>query len=237
MTQIEKKNPKSTFSNFSIKKEILKAIKELGFINPTPIQDKVIPILMKSGQDLIATAQTGTGKTAAFGLPILSLTNENNPKTQTLILCPTRELCIQISKDLKNYSKFLDNINIVPVYGGAKIDTQMRALKKGAQVVVGTPGRTKDLIKRRKLSIDSIDRVILDEADEMLSMGFKEDLESDAVISTLQEDFNMRAKIKVNSFPSLVLKYKNNYFPIKIEYNNHETMLHHINDLNDNIYF
>ena len=178
MTSKEKKNLKSTFSNFPLKKEILKAIKDLSFVNPTPIQEKVIPVLMSSEQDLIATAQTGTGKTAAFGLPVLSLTNVKNLKTQTLILCPTRELCIQISKDLKSYSKFLDDINIVPVYGGAKIDVQMRSLKKGAQVVVGTPGRTKDLIKRRKLSIDSIDRVILDEADEMLSMGFKEDLES-----------------------------------------------------------
>lgn len=167
-----------TFLNFSIKKEIIKAIGELGFINPTPIQEKVIPVLMESKQDLIATAQTGTGKTAAFGLPLLSLTKINNSKTQTLILCPTRELCIQITNDLKNYSKYLDGINVVAVYGGEKIDIQMRALRRGSQVVVGTPGRTKDLIKRRKLSIEHIDRVILDEADEMLSMGFKEDLES-----------------------------------------------------------
>ena len=154
-----------TFLNFSIKKEIIKAIGELGFINPTPIQEKVIPVLMESKQDLIATAQTGTGKTAAFGLPLLSLTKINNSKTQTLILCPTRELCIQITNDLKNYSKYLDGINVVAVYGGEKIDIQMRALRRGSQVVVGTPGRTKDLIKRRKLSIEHIDRVILDEAD------------------------------------------------------------------------
>jgi len=168
----------NTFSDLNIGKEILKAIDELGFKTPTPIQEKVIPVLMNSGGDLIATAQTGTGKTAAFGLPTLSLTNINNSKTQTLILCPTRELCIQISKDLKNYAKYMKGINVVAVYGGAKIDTQMRELRKGSQIVVGTPGRTKDLIKRRKLSIEHVDRVILDEADEMLSMGFKEDLES-----------------------------------------------------------
>ena len=177
MTSDQIKNEKNTFSNFSLKKEILKAIKDLNFINPTPIQEKVIPFLVKSKQDLIGTAQTGTGKTAAFGLPSLSMTNIENSKTQTLILCPTRELCIQISKDLKNYSKYIKGLNVVPIYGGAKIDVQMRALKKGAQMVVGTPGRTKDLIKRKKLSIEFIDRVILDEADEMLSMGFKEDLE------------------------------------------------------------
>ena len=177
MASSEIKKEQNSFSNFSLKREILKAIKDLHFINPTPIQENVIPFLIKSKQDLIGTAQTGTGKTAAFGLPSLSLTNIENTKTQTLVLCPTRELCIQISKDLKNYSKYIKGINIVPVYGGAKIDVQMRALKKGAQIVVGTPGRTKDLIKRKKLSIEFIDRVILDEADEMLSMGFKEDLE------------------------------------------------------------
>lgn len=173
----DKTKRKSSFLNFSLKKEILKAIKDLNFIKPTPIQEQIIPFLIKSKQDLIGTAQTGTGKTAAFGLPSLSLTSLENLKTQTLILCPTRELCIQITKDFKNYSKYIKGINIVPVYGGVKIETQIRGLKKGAQIVVGTPGRTKDLIRRKKLSIEFIDRVILDEADEMLSMGFKEDLE------------------------------------------------------------
>ena len=167
-----------SFLNFSLKSELIKAIKELGFDHPTPIQLKVIPHLMSSNQDLIASAQTGTGKTAAFGLPLLDLTITRDTNVQTLILCPTRELCIQITNDLISYSKYVKMINILAVYGGAKIEKQIKSLKKGPQIVVGTPGRTKDLIRRKKLFIGKIDRLILDEADEMLSMGFKEDLET-----------------------------------------------------------
>ena len=177
MNSTKSKN-KESFLNFSLKSELLKSIKELGFNNPTPIQSKVIPHLMSSDQDLIASAQTGTGKTAAFGLPLLDLTNTKVTNVQTLILCPTRELCIQITNDLLSYSKYLKNINILSVYGGVKIEKQIKSLKKGPQIVVGTPGRTNDLIRRKKLIIGNIDRLILDEADEMLSMGFKEDLEA-----------------------------------------------------------
>ena len=177
MNSSKSKN-KDSFLNFSLKKELLKSINELGFNNPTPIQSKVIPHLMSSDQDLIASAQTGTGKTAAFGLPLLELTNTKVTNVQTLILCPTRELCIQITNDLLTYSKYLKNINILSVYGGVKIEKQIKSLKKGPQIVVGTPGRTNDLIRRKKLIIGNIDRLILDEADEMLSMGFKEDLEA-----------------------------------------------------------
>ena len=173
-----KSKNKESFLNFSLKSELLKSIKELGFNSPTPIQSKVIPHLMSSDQDLIASAQTGTGKTAAFGLPLLDLTNTKVTNVQTLILCPTRELCIQITNDLLSYSKYLKNINILSVYGGVKIEKQIKSLKKGPQIVVGTPGRTNDLIRRKKLIIGNIDRLILDEADEMLSMGFKEDLEA-----------------------------------------------------------
>ena len=177
MNSTKSKN-KESFLNFSLKSELLKSIKELGFNSPTPIQNKVIPHLMSSDQDLIASAQTGTGKTAAFGLPLLDLTNTKVTNVQTLILCPTRELCIQITNDLLSYSKYLKNINILSVYGGVKIEKQIKSLKKGPQIVVGTPGRTNDLIRRKKLIIGNIDRLILDEADEMLSMGFKEDLEA-----------------------------------------------------------
>ena len=173
----DKSAKKESFSLFSLKKDLQKAIKELGFDHPTPIQSKVIPHLLSSKQDLIASAQTGTGKTAAFGLPLLELTNTKNNNVQTLILCPTRELCIQISKDLLSYSKYLKEIKILAVYGGTKIEQQIRSLKKGTHIIVGTPGRTKDLIKRKKLFVSNIDRFILDEADEMLSMGFKDDLE------------------------------------------------------------
>ena len=177
MNYTKTENRKS-FLNFSLKSELIKAIKELGFDHPTPIQRKVIPHLMSSNQDLIASAQTGTGKTAAFGLPLLDLTITRDTNVQTLILCPTRELCIQITNDLLSYSKYLKMVNILAVYGGVKLEKHIKSLKKGPQIVVGTPGRTKDLIRRKKLFVGNIERLILDEADEMLSMGFKDDLET-----------------------------------------------------------
>jgi ATP-dependent RNA helicase DeaD len=165
------------FKQTRLHPDILKAITKMGFETPTPIQAKTIPHLMASAHDLIATAQTGTGKTAAFGLPSIHLTDIEDRRTQTLVLCPTRELCIQITKDLDNFSKYINGMNILAVYGGASIQSQIKSLKKGAQIVIGTPGRTKDLIKRKRLNISHVARVILDEADEMLTMGFKEDLE------------------------------------------------------------
>ncbi len=174
----KKSKNRGSFLNLSLSNELLKAIKELGFDHPTPIQSKVIPHLMSSNQDLIASAQTGTGKTAAFGLPLLELTNTRSTKVQTLILCPTRELCIQITNDLSSYSKYLKMVKVLAVYGGTKIEKQIRSLKKGPQIIIGTPGRTKDLIRRKKLFVGNIEHLVLDEADEMLSMGFKDDLES-----------------------------------------------------------
>jgi len=165
------------FTDSDLSPEILKAIAELGFEKPTPIQAKTIPHLLSSNQDIIATAQTGTGKTAAFGLPSIHLTEIQNKYPQTLVLCPTRELCVQISKDIASYAKFIDGLNVVPIYGGAGVDQQLRALRKGAHIVIGTPGRTKDMVRRKKLTLANIERVILDEADEMLTMGFKEDME------------------------------------------------------------
>ena len=165
------------FKQTRLHPDILKAITEMGFETPTPIQAKTIPHLMASAHDLIATAQTGTGKTAAFGLPSIHLTDIEDRRTQTLVLCPTRELCMQITKDLGNFSKYINGMNILAVYGGASIQAQIKSLKKGAQIVIGTPGRTKDLIKRKRLDISHVARVVLDEADEMLTMGFKKDLE------------------------------------------------------------
>ena len=165
------------FKQTRLHPDILKAITKMVFETPTPIQAKTIPHLMASAHDLIATAQTGTGKTAAFGLPSIHLTDIEDRRTQTLVLCPTRELCMQITKDLGNFSKYINGMNILAVYGGASIQSQIKSLKKGAQIVIGTPGRTKDLIKRKRLNISHVARVILDEADEMLTMGFKEDLE------------------------------------------------------------
>ncbi|MCK5686955.1 DEAD/DEAH box helicase [bacterium] len=176
----------SDFNTYGFSKELLRGIEELGFEKPTPIQEKAIPYLMESTSDLIGQAQTGTGKTAAFGLPIIQKSDLESKKVQTLILCPTRELCIQLSKDLQNFSKYIKGFKVVPIYGGASIDTQLRELRKKPQVVVGTPGRTLDMIKRRKLIINDVKWLVLDEADEMLSMGFKDEL--DGILENTPED-------------------------------------------------
>lgn len=165
------------FTEFSLKPEILKALAELGYVSPTPIQEKAIPQLLESNQDLKAFAQTGTGKTAAFSLPILQNIDLQNTKTQAIILAPTRELAIQITKNIEEYAKFLPNFRALTIYGGASIDTQIRGLKRGAQILVGTPGRTVDLIKRRQIDLSQIKWLVLDEADEMLNMGFKDELD------------------------------------------------------------
>jgi ATP-dependent RNA helicase DeaD len=171
----------TTFKETGLSPEVLKAIEELGYVTPTPIQIQTIPTLLRSEQDLVALAQTGTGKTAAFGLPIVDQVQLGEPQVQALILCPTRELCLQITEDLKRFSKYRRGLNVLAVYGGTEIRTQIRALKDGAQIVVGTPGRVNDLINRKVLKIDRVARLVLDEADEMLNMGFKEEL--DAIIS------------------------------------------------------
>jgi ATP-dependent RNA helicase DeaD len=168
----------SAFSDTGLNEELVKAVTDLGFEKPTPIQAKTIPHLLASDRDLIALAQTGTGKTAAFGLPALHMTDPDDGSTQTLVLCPTRELCLQIVNDLSTYSKYMKKVNVVAVYGGSSIQEQIRELKRGAQIVVGTPGRTRDLIKRKRLDLSNVKRLILDEADEMLTMGFKEELDA-----------------------------------------------------------
>ncbi len=167
-----------TFKETGIREELLKAVEEMGFEQPTPIQEKTIPSLLNGGDDMIALAQTGTGKTAAYGLPLIHLTNIGSKKVEALVLCPTRELCIQITKDLDNYSKYLKGFRSTAVYGGADISKQIRSLKDGCQIVVGTPGRAIDLINRKVLKINDIKWLVLDEADEMLNMGFKDDLET-----------------------------------------------------------
>ncbi len=175
-----------TFSETGLRDDILRAITELGFENPTPIQEKTLPQILDSKNDLVALAQTGTGKTAAFGLPVLQLTDVTASEVQTLVLCPTRELGLQITKDLQNFSKYIKGFKVVPVYGGSAIYNQIKDLKKGAHVVVGTPGRTLDLIKRKALKVNNIKWMVLDEADEMLNMGFKDDL--DAILEGTPED-------------------------------------------------
>jgi|WetSurMetagenome_2_1015567.scaffolds.fasta_scaffold66452_2 ATP-dependent RNA helicase DeaD len=166
-----------SFDQMGLNPELLQAIVELGFETPTPIQQKAIPTILEGKNDLVVLAQTGTGKTAAFGLPVLQLSHDNS-ELQTLVLCPTRELCMQITSELTKYSKYLNSVKVVPVYGGASIHDQIRLLRSGAQIVVGTPGRVLDMIKRKALKLSSVHWMILDEADEMLNMGFKDDLDS-----------------------------------------------------------
>jgi len=165
------------FKDIGVNDELLKSIQEMGFETPTPIQKESIPYLLTSSKDLISLAQTGTGKTAAFGLPIIQQIDPKVKHVQAIVLCPTRELCIQIAKDLIAFAKYLDYVKVLPVYGGTNIEKQIKSIKKGVQIIVGTPGRTKDLIKRKILKLDIVNKVVLDEADEMLSMGFKDDLD------------------------------------------------------------
>lgn len=167
----------TTFNDLGLNASVLSAISELGFENPTPIQEKSIPVFLENERDILGLAQTGTGKTAAFGLPLLQLVDFNAKQTQALIICPTRELCMQISRDLTTYSKHMQGVRIVSVYGGASINGQIEDLRRGAQIIVATPGRLIDLMSRRAVNIKTISYVVLDEADEMLNMGFREDIE------------------------------------------------------------
>lgn len=174
------------FLELGIRHDIVNAITELGFENPTPIQEQSIPVLLTGSNDFVGLAQTGTGKTAAFGLPLLELLDFEENYPQALILCPTRELCLQITNDLKNYSKNMNNVNVVAVYGGASISDQLRQIKRGVQIVVATPGRMLDILNRKAIDFSQVQFVVLDEADEMLNMGFQEDI--DSILSTTPED-------------------------------------------------
>ncbi|MPQ47931.1 DEAD/DEAH box helicase [Marinifilum sp. N1E240] len=176
----------NSFENLGLSKAILEAISELGFVTPTPIQEQAIPILLDGRSDFVGLAQTGTGKTAAYGLPLLELIEPEVKTPQALILSPTRELGIQIADDLKTFSKNILNLNVVNVYGGASIDEQIRKLRRGAHVIVATPGRLLDLIRRRAVNLSAVEYLILDEADEMLNMGFKEDI--DDILSSTSEE-------------------------------------------------
>ncbi|MGB2514098.1 MAG: DEAD/DEAH box helicase [Flavobacteriaceae bacterium] len=167
-----------TFNSLGLNPSLLKAVEELGFEAPTSVQEKVIPTLLNDQTDIVALAQTGTGKTAAFGLPMLQLLNAEASKTQGLILSPTRELCLQLTHELEQYSSGLKKINIVAVYGGANINEQSKKIKRGAHIIVATPGRLKDMIRRKLVDISAIRFCVLDEADEMLNMGFYEDIKS-----------------------------------------------------------
>lgn len=177
-----------TFKELGLSDEILRAIEEQGYEHPMPVQEEVIPYLLGVNNDVVALAQTGTGKTAAYGLPVLQKIDPNRKETQALVLSPTRELCLQIADDLENYSKYIEGVRVLPVYGGASIEHQIRALKRGVQVIVATPGRLIDLMERKAASLEHVENVVLDEADEMLSMGFTESI--DTILAGVPEQRN-----------------------------------------------
>ena len=177
-----------TFEELGVCEEIRHAIEELGFVQPMPVQEEVIPYLLGNQNDVIALAQTGTGKTAAFGIPVLQRIDTSRKETQALILSPTRELCLQIADDLRDFSKYMDGVHIEAVYGGASIEQQIRSLRKGVQIIVATPGRLIDLMNRGVAKLDDVYNVVLDEADEMLNMGFSESI--DAILEGVPSERN-----------------------------------------------
>lgn len=177
-----------TFEELGVSPEIRRAIEEMGYACPMPVQEEVIPYLLGENNDVVALAQTGTGKTAAFGLPLIQQINVNNRIPQSLILCPTRELCLQIAGDLNDYSKYIDGLRILPVYGGSSIESQIRALKRGVHIIVATPGRLLDLMERKTVSLSTIQNVVMDEADEMLNMGFTDSI--NAILADVPQERN-----------------------------------------------
>ncbi len=195
------------FEELGLRPEILQAINKLGYVTPMPIQEQVIPFLQSNDSDLVGLAQTGTGKTAAFGLPILNMIDATQQTIQALVLSPTRELCLQIANDLKNYSQFLKGIKVVPVYGGENIVSQFKELEVPPQILVATPGRLIDLIKRKKASLQNIEYLVLDEADEMLNMGFVEDIET--ILQSTPE--SRRTLLFSATMPPEIAKIAKNY--------------------------
>ncbi|MFT5125429.1 MAG: ATP-dependent RNA helicase DeaD, partial [Verrucomicrobiales bacterium] len=177
------------FESTGLNPQLLKAVKKLGFEAPMPVQAAVLPILLTEATDIVGLAQTGTGKTGAFGLPLLQLIDPMKRHTQGVILCPTRELCLQITNDLKDFGQYIDGLNVVAVYGGAAITTQISQIRRGAQVIVATPGRLLDLMRRNVVKLQQVSYAVLDEADEMLNMGFQEDI--DSILSTLPNERNV----------------------------------------------
>ena len=177
-----------TFEELGVSPEIRRAIEEMGYENPMPVQEEVIPYLLGENNDVVALAQTGTGKTAAFGLPLLQQIDVKNRVSQSLILCPTRELCLQIAGDLNDYSKYIDGLKVLPVYGGSSIDSQIRSLKRGVHIIVATPGRLLDLMERKTVSLSTVHNIVMDEADEMLNMGFTDSI--NAILADVPKERN-----------------------------------------------
>ncbi len=205
----------TTFKDLGLKQELLDAVDRLGFTEPTKVQELAIPQILKSQRDLIALAQTGTGKTGAFGLPSLHQIDTNSDDVQVLVLSPTRELAIQIARDLKDFAKYQKGVKTVAVYGGANISSQIKALNNGCQVVIGTPGRMLDLIRRRKLDVTNVRTLVLDEADEMLNMGFQDDLDAILADTPREKQTLLFSATMPKQIAKMAQKYMNN--PEEIE--------------------
>jgi len=203
----------STFTELGISKPILDALGDLGYETPTEIQKKAIPQILSSKSDLKAFAQTGTGKTAAFSIPILEQIDTSNKNTQAIILSPTRELAVQIASNINEFKKNVNGIKVLTVYGGASIDDQMRKLKKGVHIIVGTPGRTVDLIQRKQMNLSQVKWLVLDEADEMLNMGFKDELDK---ILAQTPDYKQTLLFSA-TFPKEVERIARNYMTNPVE--------------------
>ncbi len=201
------------FEELGLNNELIRAVQDMGFTEPTPIQEKAIPDIISGNKDLVGLAQTGTGKTAAFGLPMLYLTDFQSSTIQGLVICPTRELCIQISNDFKKYSRFIKGSRVVSVYGGTSIDRQIKQIKKGVQIIVATPGRLLDLIRRRVIKLSNVSYVVLDEADEMLNMGFKDEL--DGILDKTPDD--KKTWLFSATMPREVARIAKNYMKNPIE--------------------
>jgi len=201
------------FLELGIRHEIVNAISELGFEKPSPIQEKAIPVLLTGNDDFVGLAQTGTGKTAAFGLPLLEQLDFSVKQPQALVLCPTRELCLQIARDLEKFAKHLDNVHVVAVYGGANISDQLRQIRRGVQIVVATPGRMLDIIGRNAIDFSNVRYVVLDEADEMLNMGFQEDINN--ILSETPDD--KKTWLFSATMPKEVRRIAQNYMTNPVE--------------------
>ena len=199
-----------TFEELGVREDILRAITELGYVNPMPIQEKVIPHLLNGDNDIIGLAQTGTGKTAAFGLPVLQRIDVATEKPQALIIAPTRELCLQIAGDLADYSKYINDLRVLPVYGGSSIESQIKMLRRGVHIVVATPGRLLDLIKRNTVNMECVRTVILDEADEMLNMGFIDDINEILTYVPADRKMLLFSATMPTEIESIAKKYMNN---------------------------
>ncbi len=212
-----------TFKELGVSEEILKAIEEMGYESPMPVQEEVIPYLLGNGNDVVALAQTGTGKTAAFGLPIIQGIDVKKRVPQALVLCPTRELCLQIAGDLNDYSKYIDGLKVLPVYGGSSIESQIRSLKNGVHIIVATPGRLLDLMERKTVKLGTVNNVIMDEADEMLNMGFSDSI--NAILAEIPQDRNtlMFSATMSPEISRIAKKYLNNAKEIVIGTRNEGT--------------